>query len=46
MNAADILKYGHLTVLKSIAHLASYEYLLIDAMNTLIGDGPFPTLQK
>jgi uncharacterized protein (TIGR03083 family) len=69
MNAADILKYGHQSVLGSIeglpeddwetpgvcgvwsvkniiAHLTSYEYLLVDAMNRLIGDGPFPTLQK
>ena len=69
MNATDTLKYGHLTVLKSIeglpeadwhapgvcgvwsvkdivAHLASFEYLLIDVLKTLLADGPFPTLEK
>jgi hypothetical protein len=69
MNTADILKYGHLTVIESIeglpeidwetpgvcgvwsvkdiiAHLASFEYLLIDALTTFLNDGPFPTLQK
>jgi hypothetical protein len=69
MNAADILKYGHLTVLESIeglpetdwetsgvcgvwsvkdiiAHLASFEYLLVDALNTLLDGGPVPALEK
>ena len=69
MNAADILKYGHLTVLEAIeglpeadwetagvcgvwsvkdiiAHLASFEYLLVDALNTLLADGPAPMLEK
>jgi len=69
MNAADILKYGHLTVLASIdelpeadwetpgvcgvwsvkniiAHLASFEHMLVDVLNTLLDDGPFPMLEK
>lgn len=69
MNAADILKYGHLTVLESveglpetdwetpgvcgvwsvkniIAHLASFEHMLVDALKTLLDDGPLPMLEK
>src|SRR5436189_937782 len=63
MNAADILKYGHLTVLQTIdgfpasawetpgacgvwsvkdiiAHLASYEQVLIEVLSPFAGDGP------
>lgn len=69
MNATDILKYGHLTVLQSIeglpeadwetagvcgvwsvkniiAHLASFEHMLVDVLKTLLDDGPFPMLEK
>ena len=63
MNAVDILKYGHLTVLQTldgfsesawdtpgacgvwsvkdvIAHLASYEQVLVDVLTTFLGGGP------
>ncbi|MGH2593627.1 MAG: DinB family protein [Anaerolineae bacterium] len=69
MNAADVLKYGHRTVLKTldgipeskweaegvcgwwsvkniIAHLASYERVLIDILNSTLGGGPTPYLDK
>lgn len=70
MNAPDILKYGHLTVLRSIeglpdsdwdvpgvcghwsvkdiiAHLASSEYLLVEALSTLLDPNtPTPYLMK
>ena len=69
MNAVDILKYGHLTVLQTlegfpesawdtpgacgtwsvkdiIAHLASYELVLIDVLTTLRGGGPTPVLNR
>ena len=69
MNATDILKYGHLTVLKTIdglpeaewdtggvcgwwsvrhiiAHLASYEAVLVDVLNGFVGGGPTPTLDE
>ena len=67
MNAADILKYGQLTVLQAIdgypeqawetsgacgvwsvkdilAHLASYEEVLVDILATFISDSPTPAL--
>jgi hypothetical protein len=67
MNAADVLKYGHLTLLGSIdglsddalqtegvcgwwstrhiiAHLASYEYVLNDVLNNLLGSTSTPHL--
>jgi hypothetical protein len=69
MNAVDILKYGHLTVLQTlegfpesawdtpgacgtwsvkdiIAHLASYELVLIDVLTTFRGSGPTPVLNR
>ncbi len=69
MNATDILKYGHLTVLKTldglprpawetggvcgvwsvreiIAHLASYEHLLVEVLNGFLGGGPTPYLNE
>ena len=69
MNATDILKYGHLTVVRTlegfpeseweiggvcgmwsvkdiIAHLASYEWLLVDVFNTLLDGAPTPYLVK
>lgn len=69
MNASDILKYGHLTVLKSldslpesdwqssgvvgiwsvkdiVAHLASFEWVLVDVLNTFLAGGPTPYLDK
>src|ERR1700730_4167791 len=69
MNAVDILKYGHLTVLQTldgfpesawdtrgacgtwsvkdiIAHLASYELVLIDVLTTLRGSDPTPMLKR
>ena len=69
MNAVDILKYGHLTVLQTldgfpesawdtpgacgtwsvkdiIAHLASYELVLVDVLTTLRGSGSTPVLNR
>jgi hypothetical protein len=69
MNAADILKYGHLTVVQAVeglaaadwttpgvcgwwsvkdimAHLTSFEHLLIDVLKSVQGEGPTPTLAK
>ena len=70
MNAEDVLKYGHLTVLRTleglpadqwttpdvcgwwstkdiIAHLASYECVLVDVLTGLLKDGsPSPTLDR
>jgi hypothetical protein len=69
MNAVDILKYGHLTVLQTldgfpesawdtpgacgtwsvkdiIAHLASYELVLVDVLTTFRGSGPTPVLNR
>jgi hypothetical protein len=69
MNAVDVLKYGHQTVLRTldslpqtewetpgvcgtwsvkdiIAHLASYEHMLVDVLTTLLGGGPTPYLDK
>jgi hypothetical protein len=68
MNTDDVLKYGHLTVLKAVeglpetawntpgvcgywsvkeilAHLASFEHILVDVLNSLLADTPTPTLQ-
>ena len=67
MNADDILKYGHLTVLEAVeglpetawntpgvcgywsvkeilAHLASFEHILVEVLNSLLADTPTPTL--
>ncbi len=69
MNAADILKYDHLTVLQTldgfpesawdtpgacgvwsvkdiIAHLASYEQVLIDVLTSFEGSDPTPVLNR
>ena len=69
MNAVDILKYGHLTVLQTLdgfpesawdtpgacgtwsvkdimAHLASYELVLVDVLITLRGSGSTPVLNR
>lgn len=69
MNAADILKYGHLTVLgavdqltdtewntegacgiwsiKSIvAHLASYEAVIVEILGSFVEGSPTPTLDR
>lgn len=69
MNALDILKNGHQTVLSSveglaerdwetpnvcgvwsvkeiIAHLASYEQMLVDVLRSLSGDDDTPTLDR
>ena len=69
MNAADILKYGHLTLQQTItnfpeaaweqegacgvwsvkdiiAHLASYEMVLVDILNSFNGKSPTPTLSN
>ncbi len=68
MNASDILKYGHGTILQTvdslpdaawetggvcgvwstkdvIAHLASYEQLLVEVLSAFTGGGPTPTMQ-
>ncbi len=67
MNASDILKYGHQTVMRGIerlpetdwetsgvcgwwsvkdiiAHLASFEHMLVDVLNGYLEGGPTPTL--
>ena len=69
MNAADILKYGHRTVLQTIAdlptdawempgacgvwsckdiiaHLASFEHVLVDILATFLGSDPTPSLDQ
>lgn len=69
MNASDILKYGHGTVLQTIegfpesawetpgacgvwsvkdiiAHLASYEHVLVDVLSTFVGGSHTPYLNK
>lgn len=69
MNAVDILKYGHLTVLQTIdgfpesawdtpgacgvwsvkdiiAHLASYEQVLVDVLTSFGGSDPTPVLNR
>lgn len=68
MNARDILKYGHITVLKTIeelppdawetggvcgvwstkdvlAHLASYEHVLVEILSSLLDGGDTPYLK-
>lgn len=68
MNAGDILKYGHGTILQTIdglpdaawetggvcgvwstkdviAHLASYEQLLVEVLSAFTGGGPTPTMR-
>jgi hypothetical protein len=68
MNASDILRYGHGTIVQSveglpetawetggvcgawstkdvIAHLASYEQLLIEVLSAFTGGGPTPTMR-
>jgi len=67
MNAADIIKYGHLTLMQAvdglseadmmtggvcgwwstrdiIAHIASYERMLVEVLNSFLDGGPTPTL--
>jgi hypothetical protein len=69
MNAADILKYGNATFLKSledlpeadsltpgacgwwsvrdiVAHLASYEQMLLEVLSGFLGGGPTPYLDR
>jgi hypothetical protein len=69
MNAADILKYGHRTMLQTIAdlpadawempgacgvwscknimaHLASFEHVLVDILKTFLGHDPTPSLDQ
>jgi len=69
MNASDILKYGHLTVMRTIeplpdsewetpnvcgiwsskqiiAHLASFEHMLEDVLNTFLEEKFGPTLSR
>jgi len=69
MNASDILKYGHGTVLQTIegfpesawqtpgacgvwsvkdiiAHLTSYEHVILDVLSTFVSSGPTPYLNK
>jgi hypothetical protein len=69
MNAQDILKYGQLTVLRTIeglpeadwetsgvcgvwsvkdiiAHLASYEQVLVEVLTSFLGGGPTPYLDQ
>ena len=69
MNAVDVLKYGHQTVLRTIdglpesewttegvcgwwstrhiiAHLGSYELLLVDVLTTFLDGGPTPCLDQ
>ena len=69
MNALDVLKYGNLTVLRTIeglphsewdtpdvcgvwsvkeiiAHLASFEDILVDVLNTFLDGGSTATLEK
>jgi hypothetical protein len=69
MNASDILKYGHGTVLQTIeglpesawetpgacgvwsvkdiiAHLTSYEHVLVDVLSTFVSDSFTPYLKK
>jgi hypothetical protein len=69
MNAVDVLKYGHQTVLRTldslptsewetpgvcgywsvkdiIAHLGSYEYVLVDVLTTFLDGGPTPYLDN
>jgi hypothetical protein len=69
MHAADILKYGHRTILQTsadlpadawempgacgawsckdiIAHLASFEHVLVDILATFLGSNPTPSLDQ
>jgi len=69
MNASDVLKYGHRTVLQTIeglaeadwetpgvcgvwsvkniiAHLASYEHMLVEVLTSFLGGGPTPYLDR
>lgn len=69
MNAADVLKYGHLTVHRSIdglpenawtvsdvcgwwsckdivAHLASFEQMLVEVLASLTDGAPMPTVER
>jgi hypothetical protein len=69
MNATDVIKYGHQTVLKSldslperewhtpdvcgawsvkdiIAHLASFELVLVDLLQSWLNAGPTPLLNR
>lgn len=69
MNAVDVLKYGHQTVLDTvagvpesewetggvcgvwstkniIAHLASFEHVLVDVLCTFLQEGPTPSLDN
>lgn len=69
MNLSDILKYGHQTVLKTvagipdqewhragvvgvwsvkdvIAHLASFEHMLVEVLSGLLDGGPTPNLDQ
>ena len=69
MNAIDVLKYGHQTVLGTldgvpqtewetpgvcgiwsvneiIAHLASFEHMLVEVLTTFLDGGPTPYLDK
>ena len=69
MNAKDVLKYGHQTVLHTldglpqtewetpnvcgiwsvkdiIAHLASFEHVLVEVLTTFLDGGPTPYLEK
>jgi hypothetical protein len=69
VNAVDVLKYGHLTVLNTlegvpesewqtagvcgvwsvkdiVAHLASFEHVLIDVLSTFLGNGGTPYLDE
>jgi hypothetical protein len=69
MNAADVLTYGHQTVLRTvdglpeadwetpgvcgvwsvkdiIAHLASYEHLLVEILTSFLGGGPTPYMTQ
>src|SRR3712207_5949758 len=68
MNASDVLKYGHLTLLGTldglpdgdwetpgvcgiwstkdiVAHLASYEHVLVEVLSGFVGGGPTPYLE-
>ena len=69
MNTGDVLKYGHLTVLRAIdgldeadlytagvcgvwsvkeilAHLASFEQMLVELLKSLLGSSDTPTLDR
>jgi hypothetical protein len=69
MNAHDVLKYGNLTLLKTIeglpeadwmaggvcgwwsvkdivAHLTSFEHVLVEVLSFFLGGGPTPTLDQ